>query len=379
MKGAVMRVNAATVPSLKELDAAELAWGNGATEPVPADGLALVRVLKGLPIHRESGPLRAYLLLDCWDANPLAEQLQKEFPEAAQGRCLVPEPLYEGREGQAPCLVPMPQDLWPIADADTLVQSMAQDWLALWLQAALEEARKRVVRQHFCAVLVSGCSIELVARHLARLGFQYVPPEAGTSSGEARLFRYQDPRVIQRVWPTLSQVQQDTWLGVVQEWWTLMQPWGPLGLQSLAAGTEQAMPGWFKVRRQPGREEGGQPRPLALSRLMNAEQWHAAHASPWGAQSWTALASANVPIEQQPDGMAMSAAIAHGQRLGLDGQDLEAFIELSWLLPGEEGATSAHARPWEDPLNRHALERALQQMRSQPGVRFAAAWLNVKP
>lgn len=365
-----------TSSTLHALQATDLAWDDSAAEPVPAQGLALVAELAEIPMQRagRSLPLHAYLLLDCWTNNPLAAQLQAEFPEAAKQRCTVPDPLYQGREGDAPCLVPLSAELRPATGTDSLAQSLAQDWFAHWLYAAWQEAQERLVRQHFCAVLVSGQGIQPIAKHLAYLGFQYPPGAAGQPDGAARLFRYQDPRVMQRVWPVLSGGQQSRWLGGVQSWWTLMQPWGP---QDSMADKAPAAPAWFKAE-SPALPDGQAP-VLVLSRLMHLEQWHAAHAAPWGNQSWVALASANVPIAQQPDAAAMSTAIALGQRLGLDGQDLEAFIELSWLLPGEEDATHAHARRWDEPRNQHTLEQALHQMRSQPGLRFASAWLSVKP
>ncbi|TYZ39889.1 hypothetical protein C2U35_24835, partial [Ralstonia solanacearum] len=164
-------------------------------------------------------PLRAYLLLDIWDGNSLAEALSETWPEAAAAREAVPDDFYAGREDEAPCVVPLPDEVLPDGGTDTLAQVRAQETLARWLEDASRQASQRLVRQHFCAILFSPDSAAWVARYLASLGFQY-PPESST----ARLFRYQDPRVMQRVWPALSATQQGMWLGAVEGWWSLTQP-----------------------------------------------------------------------------------------------------------------------------------------------------------
>ncbi|KHK52933.1 hypothetical protein PI87_19400 [Ralstonia sp. A12] len=321
----------------------------------------------------EDRPLRVYLLLDRWDGSQFAVELSDAWPEAVAERVAVPDAFYAGREGEAPCVVPLPDIALPDGSADTFGQVKAQETLARWLLATNQQAYQRLVRQDVCAVVASADSAASVAQHLAKLGLQYPPGDRA-----ARLFRYQDPRVMQRVWPELSATQQGAWLGPMQAWWTLMQPWGPWAQEELMASDARTVPSpvWFKAE-QPTIQDA-QTEALMLNRLMSARQWQAAHASPWGHQSWAALASVKVPMDQQPDGVAMSAAIAQGQRLGLDDQDLEAFIALSWLLPGEEQATHAHARDWEDQQNQRALEHVLHQMRSQPGSRFTSAWLSAQ-
>ncbi|MET3444778.1 DUF4123 domain-containing protein [Ralstonia sp. 1138] len=318
-------------------------------------------------------PLRAYLLLNAWEGNQLAASIALAWPEAAAARAAVPDDFYAGREDQAPCVVPVPDSALPDGTSDTLEQAHAQDTLAPLLEAASRQAHQRLVRQDLGAVLFSADSAACVAQYLRMLGLQY-PPQ----SRRAKVFRYQDPRVMQRVWPELSAAQQGMWLGAVQAWWTLSQPWGPWAMEDLVETESVAapIPAWFKAERT--MVPDGQTETLMVNRLMDMGQWGVAHSAPVGNQSWAAFASAKVPTTQQPDGAAMSAAIARGQRLGLDGQDLEAFIEVSWLLPGEAGATHAHARNWDDAPNRAALEHTLSQMRSQSGLRFASAWLSTQ-
>ena len=345
----------------------------------PADAIARCQELAAAYHTRkrqqapDDRPLQTYLLLEKWDDSAVAAELAHIWPEAAESRAAVPDAFYAGREDEAPCVVPLPEIALPGGGTSTLAQARAQETLAGWLQTAGRHAHKRLVPQDLCAVLFSTDSAGWVAQHLAKLGFQYPP-----GSASARVFRYQDPRVMQRVWPELSAGQQSMWLGPIQTWWSLTQPWGPWAPEDLMESGERVgpPPAWFKAEHPtvPEKKTGA----LMLNRLLNAEQWHAAHASPSGHRSWAALASTRTPVAQQPDGAVMSAIIARGQRLGLDDQDLDAFIELSWLLPGEEHADHARARPWDDAPNRQALEQALHQMRNQQGLRFTSAWLNTR-
>ncbi|CAJ0820218.1 DUF4123 domain-containing protein [Ralstonia holmesii] len=365
--------------TLAELEQTLLGSSSGQTVEPPPDAVARCQEFAAAYHSRkhqqapEDRPLRAYLLLDRWDDSAVAAQLTEVWPEAAESRAAVPDTFYAGREGEAPCVVPLPEIALPDGGTNTLAQARAQEILAEWLQAASRQAHKRLAPQDLCAMLFSTDSADWVAQHLAKLGFQYAP--GGTS---VRMFRYQDPRVMQRVWPELSAAQQSMWLGPIQIWWSLIQPWGPWAPEDLMESGERTGPpaDWFKAEQPtvPVEKTGG----VMLNRLLNAEQWHAAHASAWGHRSWAALASARTPVTQQPDGATMSAAIARGQRLGLDDQDLDAFIELSWLLPGEEHAGHAQARSWDDASNRQALEQALHQMRNQQGLRFTSAWLNTR-
>ena len=366
--------------TLAELEQTLLDPAGGQTSELPADAIARCQELAAAyHTHKrqqapKDRPLRAYLLLDKWDDSAVATELAQVWPEAAEARAAVPDAFYAGREDEAPCVVPLSEVALPDGGTSTLAQARAQEMLAEWLQAASRQAHKRLAPQDLCAVLFSTDSAGGVAQHLAKLGFQYSP-----GSTSARVFRYQDPRVMQRVWPELGAAQQSIWMGRIQAWWALTQPWGSWAPEDLMESGERIgpPPAWFKAEHPttvPDEKTGA----LMLNRLLNAEQWHAAHASPSGHRSWAALASTRTPVTQQPDGAVMSAIIARGQRLGLDDQDLDAFIELSWLLPGEEHADHARARLWDDAPNRQALEQALHQMRNQQGLRFTSAWLNTR-
>ncbi|MGA4177266.1 DUF4123 domain-containing protein [Ralstonia nicotianae] len=314
-------------------------------------------------------PLRAYLLLDIWDGNSLAEALSETWPEAAAAREAVPDDFYAGREDEAPCVVPLPDEVLPHGGTDTLAQVRAQETLARWLEDASRQASQRLVRQHFCAILFSPDSAAWVARYLASLGFQY-PPESST----ARLFRYQDPRVMQRVWPALSATQQGMWLGAVEGWWSLTQPWGPWAMEGLVAPADATVPAppWFKAERP--MVPDGQTGMLVLSRLMNAEQWGRAHSAPVGNRVWMRFAENGCGADEQPDADLMQQLLATGVSYGLDEQNLEDFI---WCSVRYREAPPAI--DWRVPHWSRALEHTLQLLRADSDARFIStfdAYLN---
>ncbi|MGA4073011.1 hypothetical protein ACI2TP_16995 [Ralstonia nicotianae] len=314
-------------------------------------------------------PLRAYLLLDPWDGNPLAADLSEAWPEAAAVRAAVPDDFYAGREGEAPCVVQLPDDVLPDGDPDNLAEVRAQETLARWMEDASRQASQRLVRQHFCAVLFSTDSAAWVARYLASLGFQYPP---GSSS--ARLFRYQDPRVMQRVWPVLSAAKQGMWLGAVEAWWSLMQPWGPWAMQDLVASEDAAVlaPAWFKAERP--MVPDGQAETLMLSRLMNAEQWGRAHSAPVGNRVWMRFVENGCGADEQPDADLMQQLLATGVSYGLDERSLEDFI---WCSVRYREAPPAI--DWRVPHWSRALEHTLQVLRADSDARFIStfdAYLN---
>ncbi|AXW63996.1 hypothetical protein CJO94_19650 (plasmid) [Ralstonia solanacearum] len=316
-------------------------------------------------------PLRAYLLLDIWDGNPLAAQLSEAWPEAAAGRAAVPDDFYAGREGEAPCLVPLPDSVLPDGATDNLAEVRAQEALARLLEAASRQASQRLVRQHFCAVLFSTDSAAWVARYLASLGFQYPP-----GSSTARLFRYQDPRAMQRVWPVLSAAQQGMWLGAVEAWWSLTQPWGPWAMEDLVAADDTAVPAppWFKAERPVVPD--GQTETLMLSRLMNAEQWWRAHSSPVGNRVWARFAQRGISSQAQPDAKTMAQLLGKGQELGLTDSNLQDFVWCSWQ-PGLQNAPDGaigRSIEWDEPHWRDVLTRVLQGLRDDPDAGFAGVF-----
>lgn len=311
-------------------------------------------------------PLHAYLLLDAWEGNPLAAELSERWPEAVTGRESVPDNFYAGREDEAPCLVPFPVDLLLDADSDSLAQARAQEALARWLEDANKQAGQRLARQYLCAVLFSPESAVRVAQHLALLGLQYVP-----GSHTARLFRYQDPRVMQRVWPTLSAEQQNAWLGQTQAWWSLTQPWGPIADLSGTEDCAAPAPIWFKAQRHVVSDISAVAPPL--NRLMNADQWQAAHSSPIGNRVWARFAQRGIPAQTQPDAASMTRLLNKGQELGLVDSNLQDFIWCSWrpMLQGAQDGIVGRPIDWDAPQWRDVLARVLQTLRDEPDAGFA--------
>ncbi|ANJ75403.1 DUF4123 domain-containing protein [Ralstonia insidiosa] len=338
----------------------------------PPDYLARCRELAAgyhmlqqqLPQER---PLRAYLLFDAWEGNPLAAELSEQWPEAVSGREAVPDDFYAGREDEAPCLVPVPDDLLLDADSDSLVQARAQEALARWLEDTSKQASQRLARQYLCAVLFSPESAIRVAQHLALLGFQYVP-----GSHTARLFRYQDPRVMQRVWPTLSAEQQNTWLGKTQAWWSLTQPWGPIADLSATEDSVTPAPVWFKAQRCAASAVPATVPPL--NRLMNATQWQAAHSSPVGNRVWARFAQRGIAAQTQPNAASMTRLLDKGQELGLVDSNLQDFIWCSWrpILQSVQDGIVSKPIDWDAPLWRDVLARVLQALRDDPDAGFAS-------
>ena len=312
-------------------------------------------------------PLRAYLLLDAWDNNPLAAELSEQWPETISGREAVPDSFYTGREDEAPCLVPFPDDLLLDADSDNLAQVRAREALARWLEEASKEAGQRLARQYFCAVVFSPEPAARVAQHLAQLGLQYVP-----GSHAARLFRYQDPRVMQRVWPTLAAGQQNMWLGQAQAWWSLTQPWGPIADLSATEDCAAPAPIWFKAQRHVLSDVQTLVPPL--NRLMDANQWQTAHSSPIGNRIWARLAQRGVSVQKQPDAASMTRLLNKGQELGLVDSNLQDFIWCSWRPILQSAQDSAAGLPidWDSPRWRDVLARVLQALHNDPEAGFAS-------
>lgn len=368
-----MALHSYTTFSLSAPHALELAWSHSVAEPVPAQGLELVKALTEMAVQREGRPLYVCLLLDCWAGNPLAERLEAEFPEAAIQRCAIPHPAYQGRTDDAPCLVPLPQALWPVASTDTLSQSLNQDWLARWLYEAWESVEQRLVRQYFCGVLASRQSASHVAQHLARLGYQYPPAVGGQAESAAHLFRAQDPRVMQSVWPALTAGQQRRWLGPIQTWWSLQQIWGPWAFpdSESSTGAQTQTPAqacWVRMA-QP-KEEPVPATPVSefMERLFNPEQWALAQIWPAAQQSWSHYRRRQIPVHLQPDGACMHRLLRQGLQAGLTLQELPEFVWSSWHItePLSPEAASAGAVDWQNMHNAALLQQALHAYRQAP-------------
>ena len=309
--------------------------------------------------------LRAYLLFDTWADNPMAALLAARCPQLADNRCPVPDTCFAHREDEAPCVVPAPDALlYSTAGTVPIAQGLFADLLA----QAWQHTEQRLARQPFCAVVWSRADAASIARHWVDLGHQQPP---GTD--DARLFRYQDPRVMQRVWPMLDAAQRRWWLGPVAQWWALAQPWGPWAPAQFASGGllhADAPPGWFHAASPqadapgPGIVHGRRARAL-----FDHAQWQAAHVSPAGNRVWARFAQRGVAARDQPDGDTLLRLLADGRRHGLDGADLEDYAWCTWRpKPLADGTREVN---WQSPRAARVLAELLQTLRQDASASFA--------
>ena len=314
-------------------------------------------------------PLRAYLVLENWHAGALTGALEEHYPGMAEERVAVPDRHFKHREEDAPCLLQLPEHWADSSPHPALARLVAND-LPGWLAQAWVQAEQRQMRQPLCGVLFSEFIAVAIADHWAVLGDQLSPAD-----GSARLLRYQDPRVLQRAWPVLSDAQRQRWLGPVRRWWTLEQPWGPWSLADLVQQDVLATcrePEWFQASARPD----GNAEVLSSSSVgrlgFDLPQWQAAHSAPAGHRVWARLAGNGVPVDRQPDGAAMSRLLAQGQSLGLSDDNLEDFVDLTWRAHPTQGANREAF--WQSPSEAALLARILDALRRRPDLRFGTAY-----
>ncbi|WP_354357394.1 DUF4123 domain-containing protein [Variovorax boronicumulans] len=314
------------------------------------------------PVHASVGrPLSAFLVLERWRDNPLAEHLQEHHPLLADERVDVPDDIYKGRPEAAPTLVPMPEHWAADAPGDDTLALL--NTMALALDAARLQSRRRLVDQMLCAVVFSAATPARIALHWKHLGFQISPED-----GKDKLFRYQDARVMQRVWPLLDEAQRRRWLGPVTAWWSLSQPWGPWAGAEAFATTEAAAGGaaeateWF-VADRPALPHVSTPDSSdeALHRLLRLDQWRAAHTATTGNRLWLSMASRKISTRHQPDGETMTRLLRQGAELGLTQEsDLCEFVDASW--PAHRPGDPVVQRDWSAPRDAALLQQALASM-----------------
>lgn len=313
-------------------------------------------------------PVHAFMLLDSWEGNALADALLAAHPELAEERCAVPDPHFKNREDHAPCLVPLPEALAPASPADSLAAEAAGEHLAQWLTLARQQAQQRQASQHLGAIVFSDLGAEDIVAHWVDLGHQQAPGGTG-----ARLFRYQDPRVMQRVWPLLSPRQRQQWLGPVQQWWALTQPWGPwepaqFGATELDATGEPAE--WFRAETPAPAALQDDATQVPLRALFDTAQWQAAHITPAANRTWARYAADQLPMRDQPDAETVCRLLADGQRLGLQGPNLQDYVWCTWRPNAPAGAS--RELPWQSERGAALLAHLLKTLRQQPESRFAS-------
>lgn len=344
--------------------------------PVPPDASLLLRSLqkgfarsrtRALPAHASvAGPLSAFLVLERWRDNPLAEHLHEHHPLLADERVDVPDEIHRGRPEAAPTLVPLPED-WAVDAPGASTQAVLHT-VSLALAAARLQSERRMVDQMLCAVVFSPATPASIAMHWTRLGFQTSPVD-----GKDKLFRYQDARVMQRVWPLLDEEQRVQWLGPVTEWWALSQPWRPwpyaeafaTGGEIPASSGEDASEWFVATRSVLSRAAAREPQRETMRHLLRLDQWHAAHGATTGTRLWLSMASRRIPIQRQPDGETMTRLLRLGAELGLiQESDLSEFVDASWQAHHYDERLII--RDWSAPRDAAVLRQALALMHPAP-------------
>jgi hypothetical protein len=303
--------------------------------------------------EKEPLPQRAYLLFNRWDGNPLAQELCEQFPQWARDRSSVPDSYFEYREERAPCLLELPEEL--VVPVPGFKTRDVRAWLAHGLAFASQRVNERVTKQDFCGVVISPESAQVIARHWVGLGDQRPPYKE-----ESVLFRYQDPRVMQRVWHALNPMQQSRWLGPVTQWWSLMQPWGPF-----SGRPEPAQ--WFGAKAPAlpyETQAGGSPR-----NLFDEAQWFLSGVSPDANSIWRSYARHNIPPEAQPDPDSLQKMLADAARMDLKDLDLEDYVWITWMHAPKEGPM--RAVDWRLPHLAPILSRIEDQLRDRPDANFS--------
>jgi len=302
---------------------------------------------------KEPLPQRAYLLFNRWDGNPLAQELCEQFPKWARDRISVPDSYFEYHEERAPCLLELPEEL--VVSVPGFRTRDLREWLAHCLAFASQQVNERVTKQDFCGVVISSESAQAITRYWVGLGDQRPPHKE-----ERVLFRFQDPRVMQRVWHALSPLQQSRWLGPVTQWWSLMQPWGPFGDRPEPAR-------WFCAKAPVlpyGTKADGSPRDL-----FDEAQWFLSGVSPDANSIWRSYAKHNIPPEAQPDPGSLQQMLADAARMNLKNLDLEDYVWITWMHAPKEGP--ARAMDWSLPHLASALSQIEDQLRDRPDASFS--------
>ena len=340
----------ALAPCLTLVDALIQSWSDLTVFP-PA------RLKNSSRVKPPPVPQRAYLLFNRWDDNLLAQSLEQDFPSWTRDRVAVPDRQFQDRLEHAPFVLELPEEMI-IAPAASQNRAI-REWLARSLAYAGKQVSERTSKQDLCGVIISPASPQAITRHWVSLGDQRPPYQ-----DDSVLFRYHDPRVMQRVWPALSPLQQSRWLGPVLHWWSLLQPWGPFG-----ASPEPLQ--WFRAKAPTlahGEPAGGSP-----SDLFDELQWRLSGSSAQANLIWRGYADNHIPVAAQPDAGSLLQMLADAARLGLEGVNLEDYVWVTWTHAPKEGPP--RAMDWNLPHLAPTLSLIEAQLRSQPDARFSSLFV----
>jgi hypothetical protein len=272
-----------------------------------------------------------HVLLDRGDADVL--------PAASTRLLAVPDRYFAQEPWLGPHLLTLsgPEDV-----------SLLREALATAVIRAIDPMRPQCVG----AVLLGPAQPDALVDHFIALALQHDP------EGESRVFRYQDPRVMQRVWPTLAEAQRRFWLGPVRRWIGAVQPIGPLGDDHpVDASLWQVLP------------DGPDDRPFTQPHhLLDARQWRLAHSGPAEVAFWrlareSALTAS--PSRTYPEIGVLRRWLNDAADHRLDSND-----QCEWALC----CWAAGADVWESPSGQQRVRDALGLQRRHAGLRFGDAW-----
>jgi hypothetical protein len=176
-----------------------------------------------------------------------------------------------------------------------------------------------------------------VLDHWTLLAFQATPDDQHLQ------FRHFDPRVLQRLWPSLSTAQRRTWLGPVHSYWQVAQPWGPWDSAALDVQDDQLLEqplAWHIATNDPALAPAANAANTTpsgpISRLLNAQQIHLAETSAVAPVVWITLALAGWDVARQPSPQYMLNALHEATRWGLTTpQQWQDWVLLTWCgAPG---------------------------------------------
>lgn len=225
------------------------------------------------------------------------------------------------------------------------------------LGAAVSTAPQRLQPQCVCAALLSPHPASALLDHFVGLGLQHDP------AGVPAVLRYQDPRVMQRVWPALREPQRALWLGPIARWHAALQPEGAVIQQRAALDVI------WDAEYAALSQQAAHTRP---HHLLDDRQWRLTHSAPAEAAFWQLVSTHNrstATFVAYPSVGTLrhwlSEAAAHGLERDRD--------QCDWALCQWQSGPDQ----WGAPTGLRRTRKALDLQRRHAGLGFGDAWRTV--
>lgn len=309
--------------------------------------VALSQQLADMNTFCEATHSARYVLLERGNLEVLGVDASRLHP--------VPDAYFEHEPWLAPQLLPIrgPED-----------QLLLQEALA----CAIVTAPDRLNMQPVSAVLVGTPRPVALLTHFAALGEQCDPTE---HAAQPRVFRYQDPRVMQRVWPALNGSQRSAWLGPVRRWYAALQPSnGSLGAETITKVVPTTSPLVWRGDAEPVPPE--QAVPVRQRHMLDVAQWHLAHSAPAENAFWHLLrssADAERPANPDPTPELLRSWLHQAAARGLHSADQTDWALCCW---------AAGIQEWDSALSQRHVEQAIALQRAHARLGFADALRSVR-